>query len=530
MNLKIIQSPITAWGAGCELRRGFEISRNPPNGSWGIVKVQPTPQAANFLNPPNGSWGIVKARPSSVGCLKGRTLTIHRLPSVGFTAVQPRFVGRTLTIHRLPSVGFARYRISKHPLIVFVAALCLLFSIPAEAQQRRTRPAPKASQPGNKTEAQTQAKTPANFDQLKAQADEAREAGRLEDAIQLYRKAVAAKPSWAEGWWYLATLLYDRDRYAEAIPAFKRVTASQPQAGAPLVMLGLCEFKTGDYDSALGHLHKGQQLGVGENQDLNLAMRYHLGMLLMLKGDFETAQNFFNTLSYENLNREDLIIAHGLAVLRLPMLPSQVTPDYRDREIIRRAGYAEHQAAQKNQGDARQEYERLVTDYPKAPGVQYAYGRYLLNQRNDEGAIGAFKKEIENSPNHALARLQIAYVNLRNKEPEAGLKFAKEAVDLHARLPLAHYVLGRILFEMGENARAVEELEMARRLAPNEPKVHFTLSRAYARAGRKAEADQARETFARLNKIAEEAAAKGFTRGEAIDENSEKTKPDSPQR
>jgi tetratricopeptide (TPR) repeat protein len=411
-------------------------------------------------------------------------------------------------------------RITQSPIVILVAMFCLFVSFSAHAQQRRARP---AAQP-NKAPAKTQA----NFDQLKAQADEAREAGRLEDAIELYRKAVAVRPKWVDGWWYLATLLYDRDRYDEAVPAFKRVTAMQPRAGAPFVMLGLCEFKVGNYDNALGHIHKGQQIGVGNNQDLSIAMRYHLGMLLTLKGDFETAQNLFGALSYENVNREDLIIAHGLTILRLPMLPSQIQPDYRDREMIRRAGFAEHLSAQKNQGDARQEYERLAADYPKAPGVQYACGRYMLNQRNDEAAIEAFKKEIENSPNHALARLQIAYIHMRNKEAEAGLKFAQEAVDLHARLPLGHYVLGRILFDMGENAKAVQELEVARRLAPNEPKVHFTLARAYARAGRKAEADQSRETFARLNKIAEEAAAKGFVRGEAIDENSEKAKPDSP--
>ncbi len=401
--------------------------------------------------------------------------------------------------------------------IVFIALLCLLPSFPAEAQRRQTGPAAQAP------------KTRTNFDQLKAQADEAREAGRLEDAIELYRKAVAAKPAWVEGWWYLATLLYDRDRYAEAIPAFKRVTALQPQAGAPFVMLGLCEFKAGDYDSALGHIRQGRRLGVGANEDLATAMRYHEGMLLLLKGDFETAQNFFSALSYQNVNREDLIIAHGLAVLRAPMLPSQITPDYRDHDLIRRAGFAEHMVAQKNQGDARQEYERLAADYPKSPGAQYAYGRYLLTQREDEAAIAAFQKEIENSPNHALARLQIAYIKLRNKEADQGLKLAEEAVNLYPRLPLGHYLLGRILFETSENAKAIEALETARRLAPNEPKVHFALSRAYAKVGRKAEAAQARETFARLNKIAEEAAARGFIRGEAIDENSEKARPDSPQ-
>jgi tetratricopeptide (TPR) repeat protein len=401
------------------------------------------------------------------------------------------------------------------PVTVLIA---LLFCFPTQAQQRRANP---SAQP-NKAPAKTQA----NFEQLKAQADEAREAGRFDDAIELYRKAIAAKPNWVDGWWFLATLLYDRDRYTEAIPAFKRVTELQPRAGAPFVMLGLCEFKVGNYDNALGRIRQGRQIGVENNRDLDMAMRYHEGMLLLLKGDFETAQTLFGALSYENVNREDLIIAHGLAVLRLPMLPSQIPPGYRDREMIRRAGFAEHQSAQKNQGDARQEYERLAADYPKAPGVQYACGRYMLTQRNDEGAIAAFKKEIENSPNHALARLQIAYVHMRNKEAEAGLKFAQEAVDLHARLALGHYVLGRILFEMGENARAVEELETARRLTPNEPRVHFTLSRAYARAGRKTEADQARETFVRLNKIAEDAEAKGFVRGEAIDENAEKAKPD----
>lgn len=400
-----------------------------------------------------------------------------------------------------------------HQLIVFIALLCLFFSSQAQAQRRQTRPAAQAP------------RSQGNFDQLKAQADEAREAGRLEDAIQLYRKAVAAKPGWGEGWWYLATLLYDRDQYAEAIPAFKRVTSLQPQSGVPIVMLGLCEFKVGDYDNALGHIRQGRQIGIGVNQDLDMAMRYHEGMLLLLKGDFETAQNFFSGLSYQNVNREDLIIAHGLAVLRIPMLPSQITADYRNRDIIRRAGFAEHMVAQKNQGDARQEYERLVADYPKTTGVQYAFGRYLLTQREDEAAIAAFKKEIENSPNHALARLQIAYIKLRNKEAEEGLKMADEAVKLNQQLPLGHYLLGRILFETGDNARAIVELEHARRLAPNEPKVHFALARAYTKAGRKTEADQARETFSRLNKIAEEAAAKGYNRGEAIDENTEKIKP-----
>jgi tetratricopeptide (TPR) repeat protein len=396
-------------------------------------------------------------------------------------------------------------------LIVLIAGCC---RYQVEAQQRKSRPAAAA---------------PENFEKVKEEANQAREGGRFEEAISLYRKAVAMRPNWVDGWWFLATLLYDSDQYAEAARAFKQTSALQPKVGAPWVMLGLCEFRLADYDNSYKHIRQGRQLGIRDNPELSRVMRYHEGMLLLLKGEFETAQNVFGTLSYENMNHEDLIIAHGLASLRLAMIPAQVKPDYRDRDMIRRVGFAEHHVAQANMGDAQTEFERVVADYPKAPGVEYAYGRYLLTQRNDEGAIGAFQREIENSPNHALARLQIAYIKLRNKEADAGLPLAREAVKLHPRLPLGHYVLGRLLFEIGDNGKAIEELEHARRLAPNEARIYFALSRAYAKAGRKVEAEQARETFARLNKQAEEAAAQGIARGEAIEENQEKAKTDPPQ-
>ena len=72
-------------------------------------------------------------------------------------------------------------------------------------------------------------------------------------------------------------------------------------------------------------------------------------------------------------------------------------------------------------------------------------------------------------------------------------------------------------------------LETAQKLAPDEPKLYFALARAYARANRKADADRARATFTRLNRLAEEAAGRGMGRGEAIQESTaEGTGPASP--
>jgi Flp pilus assembly protein TadD len=112
--------------------------------------------------------------------------------------------------------------------------------------------------------------------------------------------------------------------------------------------------------------------------------------------------------------------------------------------------------------------------------------------------------------------MQIAYIKLLDKEPAEGLVYAEEAAKLNARLPLVHYILGRLLFDSGQNVRAIQELELAGDLRPDEPKVYFALARAYAKANRKEDAAKARDTFTRLNQKASEAEARGDVRGETL--------------
>ncbi len=71
------------------------------------------------------------------------------------------------------------------------------------------------------------------FDRKSNQANAARQAGRLEEAIALYRDALRLKPEWTEGRWYLGTSYYELDRYAEAAAAFKRLLASEPRTAPP---------------------------------------------------------------------------------------------------------------------------------------------------------------------------------------------------------------------------------------------------------------------------------------------------------
>ena len=337
----------------------------------------------------------------------------------------------------------------------------------------------------------------ANFERLAARAEQARAANRLDEAAALYRDALRVRPGWAEGWFNLGTLLYDRDAYADAAAALSKAAALSPNAAAAWAMLGLCEFRLGRHADALEHIQRGRRLGAADEPQLRGALLYHEGLLLIGKGDFERAQETLGLLSREGVESPELTDALGLSVLRMSF-SELLAGGASLRELVGRAGRAEHLAAQKRFDEAGREYERLAADYPKAKNVQYAYGRFLLATGEQERAVEAFRREIENDPKHLQARLLIADTLLRRREFAEGLPYAEQAVTLSPRLALAHYLLGSLLLGDGETARAVAELETAARLMPGEPRIHYALSQAYERAGRKDDARRALATFARL--------------------------------
>jgi predicted Zn-dependent protease len=347
--------------------------------------------------------------------------------------------------------------------------------------------------------AQQQQRITDDFAQVAAHAEQARSMNQIEEAIVLYRKALSLNPRWTEGWWYLGTLLYDQDDFSDAAKALANASALNAKIGNTWVMLGLCEFKLGQHDDALKHIQKGRQLGTSGDPQFRVVMLYHEGLLLLRTGEFERAQDTLDLLSSEGVDNEDLIIALGLAVLHIRWSDRTNDMDPLLREILRRAGRAEHLTGQKKFDEASVGYDRLATDFPNMQGVQYAYGRFLIGVNEEEKAIAAFKREIKNSPNHLQARLAIADTKLRLKDVVGGLPYAEEAVKLYPQVPLGHLLFGLLLLDADQTTRAIAELEIAQHSLPNEPKIYFALGRAYARAGRNEDADRARATFTRLN-------------------------------
>lgn len=356
--------------------------------------------------------------------------------------------------------------------------------------------------------AQQKSPTSHSFEQTAALAKQASEANDLREAIPLYRHALALRPQWAEGWWSLGTILYDRDNYLEAARAFRKVVALQPDHGSARAMLGLCEFELGQDSAALRDIHQGRQLGIHPDPQLRRVVLFHEGVLLLRKGNFENAQQVFDLVSRDGVEGNELLLYLGMSVLRI--LPANAPPEGSTaREIALRAGRAESFAASKHSDEARKEYGQLADESPQTANIHYAYGRFLLELREIDAAVAEFQREIQNNPGHVLARLEIAAVRY-GLDSVDGVKYAEQAVKLDPQRPFGHYILGLLYLDTNNFADAISELESAKRSYPNVPEVYFALGNAYARSGRKAAATRARATFTRLKAQSKKEPADNF--------------------
>ncbi len=348
-----------------------------------------------------------------------------------------------------------------------------------------------------------------DFAALAVQAKAAREASRIDEAVALYRRALAVRADWEEGWWYLGTLEYERGRGSEAHEAFTRFVELKPDSGPGFTLRGLSTALT-DPVAALEDLQKGLGLGLGGNAELTRAGRHQEALGLLKSGQFERAVQPLTLLARTTPEAPWLVSAIGLLVLRLPALPSEVPAER--RELLLAAGRAGSLHLALRAEPAAKAYEALVAAHPNEPWVHYAHGVFLLRSDSDK-ALAELAREIEIKPDNVMAHLEIAFERIVRGEYEQARPVAERAASLAPGLFAARNALGRVLVELGEVERGTLELEEAVRLAPELPELHFALARAYAKAGRAEDAARERATFAELDqKRREKQAAEAASR------------------
>lgn len=335
-----------------------------------------------------------------------------------------------------------------------------------------------------------------DFDDLARRAEAALDS-RPTEAASLYKQALAIRSGWAEGWLYLGGVLYRLTRYAEASDAFRKGLALAPEKGTAWAFLGLNEAELADQDQALADIRKGEQLGLGNNHEFEIAVRVKAAEILIRSWAYDEALAQLQPLGRRGDNTPAIVQAMGLCALGFPDTFSQLPPAR--QAVVELAGKAAWASASQHPEEAAAGYRELLRQYPDEPGVHYAYGLYL-EETDLNGALAEFQKEARISPKHWPALLVIASVEMRQGDPEPAIQSLKDA--MKSVTPkyrwLCHAELGRANMIADNLDAAIAELQTAVRLMPSQPNIHFFLSEACRRAGKKTEAEKERAEFEKL--------------------------------
>ena len=332
--------------------------------------------------------------------------------------------------------------------------------------------------------------------QLLQAAEKARDENHTDEAVGLFQRLLSKQPESEQALWYLGTLLYEKEQYAESREALRHFVTIRPDAGPAWALLGLCEYQLREYPRALDHLERAMAMGMGDRKDLVQSVFYTVSILLNRAERFDDSIDMILKMLASGAPDPALVEPAGLAGLRLPFLPTEMPPDR--HELINLAGQAVLAMQTQHYEEAELQFRRLVEIYPNEPGVHFLYGAYLM-QLHPNDSVAEFERELEISPSHVLARVRLAEHLMTQREFERALALARQAIKLDPERASAHMLAGEALIAVGNTGEGLKELETARETDPSVRRTHWDLLRAYDAAGRKEDAEREKQAIEKLS-------------------------------
>lgn len=145
--------------------------------------------------------------------------------------------------------------------------------------------------------------------------------------------------------------------------------------------------------------------------------------------------------------------------------------------------------------DAVAEYRKILEINSNLPGIHFRLGRALLSRPNPTPEMIAeakrnFELELKIDPENAGAEGVLGEIASKAGDQASAINHFKRATTLDSGFAPAYIGLGSSLVSEKRFAEAVQPLETAVKLAPDDPMAHYNLAVALSRVGRKEEADR----------------------------------------
>jgi len=151
-------------------------------------------------------------------------------------------------------------------------------------------------------------------------------------------------------------------------------------------------------------------------------------------------------------------------------------------------------------GDARSHLEAAYRMAPNHPAVNYLYGVYFLQMKDQEKAKTYWTKALEFNPKHVSALISMSEALLREQKIPDAASYVKKAVDADPNSWRAHAILADVLLKESQPTEAVKEADRAVELGKGQATmVQPLLARALMESGNQERAGKVLQEYVRAH-------------------------------
>jgi tetratricopeptide (TPR) repeat protein len=138
------------------------------------------------------------------------------------------------------------------------------------------------------------------------------------------------------------------------------------------------------------------------------------------------------------------------------------------------------------------QYKKILEQNPQRHGIHYRMGRLFLTKTppDAEDASKEFEEELKIDPNSAASEFLLGEIARQAGQWEEAIRHFGRATKLDEGFVEAYLALGISMNAAGKFADAVASLENYVKMQPDDPAGHYQLATAYARTGRKQDAQR----------------------------------------
>jgi protein O-GlcNAc transferase len=305
--------------------------------------------------------------------------------------------------------------------------------------------------------------------QLFGLAAQHHQAGRLQEAEQMYRQVLAEQPAHSEAMHLLGLLAHQDGRNDVAMELMRRAAALD--SSSPLLYYNLGNaFKVG---GQLEEAIAAYRQAIDRRPDY-AAAHNNLGIVLNQSGRVEESISAFRRAAFLRPDHPQSYCNLGDALKGNQQLDEAI--DAYRRAIALRPDYAE---AHNNLGNALTEighFDEAITSYrtairlhPNRAEFQSNLGNVLKDKGQIDAAAAAYQRAIALAPDYADAHYNLGNVLKEQGQLDEAVDAYRKAIALRPGYPEAHSNLGNALTDRGEIEAAIAAYRQIVALRPELP-------------------------------------------------------------